>query len=172
MFNQAVVLLVSYFAAALHDLFRTAVAARLLLDDVDSPLMREELKLSFRKIRERGWDLRAIAADLLVEQKDLTFQDMKSTAEAFRVYVGIRIKRDEKVNNIIVAQASRHVIVHAGHQVTQRMLHQIRDCQPRKLKPSLELGTLVQFSPDEIDIVANSMKDYVGEVAASLRDRI
>jgi hypothetical protein len=171
-FNQAVVLLVSYFGSAIHELFRIGVSARLVLDDENSTLMKEELKLTFRSIRERGWMLNDIAADLLVDKKDLTFQDMRSISSAFNDYVGVNLTRDNTVNNIIVAQACRHVIVHAGHEVTAKLMHQIRDASPRKLKPDLTLGELVQFDPAEIDRVADSMKTYVAKVAAALRDRV
>ena len=171
-FNQAVVLLVSYFGSAIHDLFKTGVSARLLLDDDNSNLMREELKLSFRNIRERGWVLNDIAADLLVEKKDFTFQDMKSISEAFETYVGIRVARDKTVNNIIVAQACRHVIVHAGHEVTPKMIHQLRDAKPRDVKPNLQAGELVQFSPAEVELVGKAMQTYVSALADCVKGRL
>jgi hypothetical protein len=171
-FNQAVVLLVSYFGSALQEMFKIGVAARLRLDDDSSMLMKEELKLTFRKIRERGWMLNDIAADLLVDKKDLTFQDMKSVADAFNDYVGVRIPRDQNVNDIIVAQACRHVIVHAGHQVTPKMLHQLRDATPRALKPDLIVGEVVQFTPSEVELVSSSMKVYVNALVDNLSTRI
>jgi hypothetical protein len=171
-FNQGVVLLVSYFGSVVQDLFKIAVSARLLLDDDASTLMKEELKLSVRKIRERGWILNDIAADLLVDKKDLTFQDMKSIAEAFEDYVGIHIERDRAVNNIIVAQACRHVIVHAGHAVTSKMMHQLREANPRKLKPDIAIGEVVQFTPHEVEVVAASMRAYVGALAKAIEPRV
>jgi hypothetical protein len=171
-FNQGIVLLVSYFGSAVHDVFKIGVQARLLLDDSRSDLMEEELKLSFRDIRDRGWNLNDIAADLLVDKKDLTFQDMKSIALAFRQYVGVEVERDENTNNIIAAQACRHVIVHAGHQVTAKMLHQLREAKPRSLKLNLVVGELVQFSPDEVELVAASMRRYVSTVAERTKLRV
>jgi hypothetical protein len=171
-FNQAVVLLVSYFGSAVEELFKIGVSARLVLDDENSTLMKEELKLTFRSIRERGWMLNDIAADLLVDKKDLTFQDMKSIADAFRDYVGIEVTRNKIVNDIIVAQACRHVIVHAGHEVTSKMMRQIRGAIPRDLKPDLVVGEMVQFTPSEVELVAESMKAYVTQVAEALRGRV
>jgi hypothetical protein len=167
-FNQAVVLLVSYFGTALEELFKMGVKARLDRDDDKTALMREELRLSFREIRDRGWQLKEIAADLLVDKKDLSFQDMKTTGQALRDYCGINMERDRTANNIIVAQACRHVIVHAGNEVTPKMLHQLRDAVPRDLKPNLVAGSLVQFAPEEVEIAASSMQNYVAAVAAQL----
>jgi hypothetical protein len=167
-FNQAVVLLVSYFGTTLEELFKMGVMARLDLDDDKTTLMREELKLSFREIRDRGWQLKEIAADLLVDKKDLSFQDMKTTGEAFRDYCGVNLERDRTTNNIIVAQACRHVIVHAGNEVTPKMLHQLREAMPRDLKPQLVAGSLVQFTPVEVEIATSSMQNYVAAVAAQL----
>lgn len=171
-FNQAVVLLVSYFGSAVQDLFKIGVSARLILDDDNSTLMKEELKLTFRSIRERGWVLNDIAADLLVDKRDLSFQDMKSIGEAFREYVGVEIPRDKTVNNIIVAQGCRHVIVHAGHEVTPRLVHQIRGATPRDLKLDITSGEVVQFVPKEIEVVATSMKTYIAQLVTALRDRV
>lgn len=171
-FNQAIVLLVSYFGSAVEELFKIGVASRLELDDDQSNLMAEDLKLTFKQIRDRGWNLREIAADLLVEKKDLTFQDMKSIAGAFREYIGITIDRDQKVNNIIAAQACRHVIVHAGHTVTPKMIYQLRDATPRKLKLELSTGEIVQFSPAEVELAATSMAEYIEGLAEKLRSRI
>jgi hypothetical protein len=171
-FNQGIVLLVSYFGAAVQEIFKIGVQARLQLDDGGSSLMGEELKLSFLDIRKRGWNLNDIAADLLVDKKDLTFQDMRSIAQAFRQYVGVDIERDETTNDIIAAQACRHVIVHAGHQVTSRMLNQLRDAKPRRLKSTLALGETVQFTPEEVELVATSMRTYVSMVAERTKARV
>jgi hypothetical protein len=166
-FNQAVVLLVSYFGSAVEDLFKLGVTKRLDRDE-DSNLLKEELRLTIREIRERGWNLRESAADLLVEKKDLSFQDMQAIRRAFHEYLGIEIERDKVVNNIILAQACRHVIVHSGGVVTSRLIRQIQGAVPRDLKLTLTEGEPVQFEPQEIEVVSGNMTMYVEGVARKL----
>ena len=122
--NQAVVLLVSHFSSAVGDIFRKAISDALDREGSEN-LLNEELKLTFREIKDRNWNPKSSAGDLLIAKKDLTFQDMQSTVRAFESYVGVQIDKDQCTNNIIFGQASRHVIVHASALVTERMLKQV-----------------------------------------------
>ena len=91
-FNQAVVLLVSYFGAAVHDVFRAGVSAA-LASDRDSPLLREQLKLSFAELREANFDLRKSAPDLLVNARDISFQDMTVLCERTKTTLALKSKK-------------------------------------------------------------------------------
>ncbi|MBN9204156.1 hypothetical protein [Methylibium petroleiphilum] len=165
--NQAVVLLVSHFASALGDMFRKAVSDSLDRDDSKS-LLDEELKLTFRDMKERSWNLKESAADLLIAKKDLTFQDMQSTVRAFDTYVNIQIEKDQRTNNIILGQAARHVIVHSSGRVTGRMIKQVSRADPRTLKPSLTLDELLIFAKEEVLELKSEMVDYVEALASKL----
>ena len=102
-YGQAVVLLVSHFASALGDIFRAAVTAS--LDGAKSEaLLEEEVKLTFQQMKEQEWNLRAVAADLLIAKKDYTFQDMQSVSRAFRSYLDVDLKQDAVTNDIILGQ--------------------------------------------------------------------
>jgi hypothetical protein len=81
--NQALVLLVSYFASAVADLFRQGVAAELERGN-ESPLLKEEIHISFRELVEADYDVEDIAPNLLIQTKDISFQDMKSISRAFQ----------------------------------------------------------------------------------------
>src|SRR5689334_18975494 len=54
--NQAVVLLVSHFGSALGDLFRKAVYEALDRGE-NKTLLDEEVKLTFREIKEKNWNI-------------------------------------------------------------------------------------------------------------------
>jgi len=138
-YNQAIVLLVSHFASALGDLFREAVSARLIGSNLGK-LGEEDFKLSLSEMKERDWNLQSAIPDLLIAKYDLTFQDMKTTVKAFTDYTHMTAVRDENMNNIITAQACRHVIVHAGGRITEKMIKQVSGAYPRSLKTKLELG--------------------------------
>jgi hypothetical protein len=170
-FNQAVVLLVSYFSSAVEDIFKAGIDV-LLGQDVDNDLSREDIKLTFRQLRDANWHLREIAADLLVEKKDLSFQDMQAIGRAFKTYLGVTIDKDNCVNNIILAQACRHVIVHTGGLVTDRLIHQVANASPRELKAKMTKGEHVQFSPDEVEIVSKSMVAYVQSLTYKVHEAL
>lgn len=167
-FNQAVVLLVSYFASALADLFRAGVSARISADE-HGPLLDEEVRLTFKDIRDRDWNLKDAIPDLLIAKRDLTFQDMGSTHRAFSTYLDIEMEKDEVVNNIILAQGCRHVIVHAGGIVSERLIRQVSSAVPRHLKPDLKPGQNVQFSSEEVTQVTDNMRRYIDHLANRLR---
>jgi hypothetical protein len=166
-FNQAVVLLVSHFASALGDLFRDAVSARLDLLD-DGTLLSEEVKLTFSDIKDQDWNLRATAPDLLIAKYDFTFQDMQSTVRAFEKFAGITLQRDSIMNNIITAQACRHVIAHAGGKISERTIKQVLKAKPRTLKVELTIGESVQFEPKEIVLIMKDMTAFVENVSSKI----
>lgn len=96
-FNQALVLLVSYFASSVHDLFSKALAI-VISDGRDLPVLGEEFKVSVRDLKEVQRDFNVVAPQLLINAKDISFQDMQSIARAFKAYLGIQIDRDAYVN--------------------------------------------------------------------------
>lgn len=169
-FNQAVVLLVSHFASTLGEVFRTAVMESLDQGN-NEDLLDEEIKLTFRDMKERSWNLKTAAADLLIAKKDFTFQDMQSTVRAFETYVGITLKKDQITNNIILGQAARHVIVHAGGIASERMVRQISKATPRTLKSEIVIGQPIQFSADEVIELKNEMLTYVLRVIHAVESR-
>ena len=164
--NQAVVLLVSHFSSAVGDIFRKAISDALDREGSEN-LLNEELKLTFREIKDRNWNLKSSAGDLLIAKKDLTFQDMQSTVRAFESYVGVQIDKDQCTNN----QASRHVIVHASALVTERMLKQVSKASPRTLKQDLVPDKQLVFSKEEVLELKSEMLTFVGKMVADLESR-
>lgn len=158
--NQAIVLLVSYFGSAVEDIFCFAVVAS-LRGNSSSRLRKEELKLTVAELLDAMANSDEALAMLLVEKKDLSFQDMQAIQRAFRDYVGVEIGKDSTVNNIILAQACRHVIVHAGGDVTPKLLRQVSGAFPRDIKSDMPEKTTIQFSLQEVQTVAESMKNYL-----------
>lgn len=167
-FNQALVLLVSYFGASVHDLFRSSVSDA-LARDADSPLLREQVKISFAEMKEANFELRSKAPDLLVNAKDISFQDMKSIARAFKENLDIDIEKTQVVNEIIAAQACRHVIVHAGAVVNEALVRQLSGSHPRTLKPKVSVGEVIRFSPEEVTLSAKSMVTYLRDLETKIR---
>jgi hypothetical protein len=120
-FNQAVVLLVSYFGSAVGDVFRLAIAEE-LAKKTNTRLLKEELRVTLLEALDAAEDFTDAIPDLFVLKKDISFQDMQSIHRAFEDYVRIQMERNEGVNNIIVGQACRHVIVHKASVVDDRLV--------------------------------------------------
>jgi hypothetical protein len=168
--NQAVVLLVSHFSSAVGDLFRKSVTATLDREGNET-LLNEELKLTFKEMQDRNWDLKNSAGDLLIAKKDLTFQDMQSTVRAFDSYVGVEIIRDQCTNNIILGQAARHVIVHTSARATDRMLKQLSKADPRSLKQRIEPDEALVFFKEEVLELKSEMIKFIQRLVTDLESR-
>jgi len=169
-FGQGVVLLVSYFASVTQDLFKSA-ASHAFTSGSDAPVTSQEVKLTWRDLSAEIENPAHAFAELLVTQKDISFQDMQSIARAFSNYFGIEIQRESHVNDIIVAQAARHSIVHNGGIVDKRMINQLNSAKPRTIKRVVTMGEEVKFVPDEVRAVAAAMKEYVENLIRALEGR-
>ena len=168
-FNQALVLLVSYFASAVHDVFRRAIAVA-VEQEGKSPLLREELKLTIADLKEVRRDFTSVVPELLIQSKDVSFQDMQSISRSFKSYLGIHIDRDSDVNDIILGQGCRHVIVHTGGIVDDKLIRQLRDANPRSVQKDLKVGSMIQFQPAEVSAISKSMARYVDLLHQKVKD--
>jgi hypothetical protein len=163
-FNQALVLLVSYFASAVHTLFREAIRERVAGNGRDTTLAKERLSFTVAELCEPGFELPYAIPNALIQANDISWQDMQSIHRAFRKYFEIDMLRDGRVNDIVAAQACRHAIVHAAGIVNERTIKQLANANPRTLKQHLKLGEQVQFSTDEIERAAAVMEEYLTEL--------
>lgn len=165
-YNQAAVLLVSHFASALGDLFRSAVTTRMTSSD-PGKLLDEEFKLTVADLKDRDWNLSGAVPDLLIAKHDYTFQDMGATVRAFSTYTDLRPERDEVMNNIITAQACRHAIAHAGGRVSDKAARQVSKAFPRTFRPSLVSGEQIALSLVEVESIKSDMLIFIERLASS-----
>jgi len=165
MYNQCLVLLVSYFASATRSLFIDAVVASIDSGASDD-LLDAEVRLTPRDVREGSGTTSQILAEAIADAKEMSFQDMQSVDRAFRRYFGVTLEKGQMINDIIVGQACRHAIVHAGAEVNRRLLAQIRAATPRTVKPSLEEGAAIEFSRSEVRAVMKEMLKYLRDMAS------
>ena len=168
-YNQAVVLLVSYFSSALADIFRYAAKVA-ILNRKEESILTEKIILKVEDLLGLGQSIEDEVGDLLITKtkKDISFQDMNSVRRSFDDYFGIKIEKDERVNNIILGQACRNSIVHEGGVVNSRVVNQVRGAQPRKLKISIIQGDDISFSVDEISLLSESMLEYAQDLMDSV----
>lgn len=169
MYNQCLVLLVSYFASATRDLFVDAVVSA-IDSGARNELLDTEVRLTPRDVREGVGSTSEILAEAIADGKEMSFQDMQSVDRAFRRCFGIAPDRGQMVNDIIVGQACRHAIVHTGAQVNRRLLSQIQTAVPRTVGLTLQERTAIEFSRAEIRAVMKEMLKYLRDMAALIEN--
>jgi len=167
MYNQCVVLLVSYFDATMGDLFRAATA-KALRTDQDVPARDRSVELSWRNLTRPNAPVETLIAEQIVAQDDISFQDMQSTRRAFSKHLGVDLGRDENANDVILGQASRHVMAHAGGRIDERFLKQVAGAKPRRLKRDLPSTGIIQSQPEEVRQLASSMIAFVDQAIVRL----
>jgi len=169
MFNQCVVLLVSYFASAVEDIFQNSLTHKIRYGQL-SKLGKEEIKISLSELKQIDFNVLGNIGQIIATFKDLSFQDMRSIARAFNNYLDYEPTKDKDVNNIILSQACRHSIVHSGGVINDKIAKQISNAKPRDLKKELKASEQVQFHPGEIKIISKSMICYIEKLVSALHE--
>ncbi|TVL96433.1 MAG: hypothetical protein CV087_23765 [Candidatus Brocadia sp. WS118] len=101
-YNQCLVLLVSYFASAVNSILNEGLNHYLNNNDtLPDNIANQEFKLSLRELQDLQFDLSEEIGSVIVRKSDISFQDMKSIKRAFEQFLGITIQKDENVDNII-----------------------------------------------------------------------
>jgi len=170
-FNQCVVLLVSYFSSAVSDIFETSLSVQ-LDHDPNKALLQEGLRLTVGELVDMDQGIKERLGELIIRKKDISFQDMQSIAKAFETYCNHSPKKDTDVNNIIAGQACRHVIVHTGAVASKRCVSQVSGATPRTLKQNLRKGEEVQFAIPELRILSESMIAYIEKLVSNDSGRV
>lgn len=171
-FNQAVVLLVSHFGSTIHTLFTNTIREVLERGGQDSQIAKEELSFSVSELCDPSFEVRDAIPEALALASDVSWQDMQSIHRTFKKYFRVEMQRDELVNDIIAAQAARHCIVHSGAVVDERMLKQLANAKPRKIKVELRARQALQFSPEEIELVSTQMATYLKRLEEATRSAL
>lgn len=167
--GQCVVLLVSFFASALKDLFVDNVADALTRVR-DTKGLDEELRVPLRALSDHRFHLRDQVGERLVQQKDYQFQDLQSVARAFRSFFGIEIDRDSTTDTIVVAHACRHAIVHNGAVANRRTVSQVRDVGVTDLAVEITDGKELVVAPSDVRTMAAAMRVYVDRLASQIEE--
>ena len=160
MLNQCVVLLSSYFASAVESLFTIAIPIKLDRGGTEK-LNDAELRLKIDDLQLLNFILLPAIGELIASQKDISFQDMQSIARAFTDYLEFDPKKTKHVNNIILALACRHALVHSGGVASTKTINQISKATPREIKNDLSPNQKILFTTDEIKIIGKSMTIYL-----------
>ena len=168
-YNECIVLLVSYFASALKDLFSACIEECIISGKSDR-LKNQEIKFRVNELQSPVFDLTAFTCDSI--SQSISFQDMQSIRRAFKEYFGCDMEKNNHMNNIILAQACRHSIVHSGAGIDRKLVAQVSNAKPRDLKLQLIEGEVLRFTPDEIQSVAENMTYYLNELQSKVVDTL
>ncbi len=164
-FNQFLVLLVSHFASTVRDLFESAIDEAAKVDKFEK-INRAKIEITLAELQKNAETISG--GEFLSIQKNISFQDMQSIGRAFQEYFDIAVLKDAHVNNIIIAQACRHAIVHSGARFDKKLQTQVSSAKPRTIKPLVELDSEILFSPEEVKQVGESMKIYLERLFSEL----
>jgi hypothetical protein len=164
MFNQCIVLLVSYFSSAIEDIFKESFKYKIKNVKLDG-LGKEEVKIT---IGQYVLGLGHIS-DLFVAKKDISFQDMQSILRSFEKYIGVSaIDKDNDVDNIVLGQACRNCIVHAGGVINPKTFGQIKTAEKRTIKTQIRLADNILFEEDEVNAVKDSMVAFINNIVVKV----
>jgi hypothetical protein len=169
--NQSAVLLASYFASGVSQLFRVAIAAS-LVQRPSKALEQHELKFTVKELKGMEGELIDAIPDLIAEGPGVSFQDTKSIQRVFYDYLDVDILRDEVTNDVSVALALRHVLVHNGGIVDRKCFRQTKESFPRRFRQEIKLGETINFKTEEIRAVGETMIEYVQRLAHECRSHI
>jgi hypothetical protein len=168
MYNQCVVLEVSYFASCVRSMFTDCLMFAITADGSQARLQKESIHISLGELSDLGFDLSEHVGELVASKSDISFQDMQSIARAFSTYFGVNLERDKDVSNIVFAQACRHNVVHAGAVADARLLRQVRAAKDRTVDIHLKEGEPFCFAPSSIQEIGRSMQAYIDRLAEHL----
>lgn len=148
MFNSCLVLQVSYFTSIIDDIFIHAI------DRLNSHNQRPDL----------DWKI-------LKQSNDVNFQNMNSILKTFKKYLEIDIARNSICNTIILAQCSRHAIVHSLGKADQKFINQINPAKPRDIKHIFSLDEKIQFTSSELQFVKFAMLEFVSSLCDNIKNK-
>jgi hypothetical protein len=89
---------------------------------------------------------------------------MQSICREFQSYFNIKIEKNELVDNIILAQAARHAIVHSLSIADEKFMNQISQSQARTLKKNISMNDELKFSPNEIEVIMSDMREFLKRI--------
>jgi hypothetical protein len=146
MFNSCLVLQVSYFTSIIDDIFKHTCYCLNFVQD------RQDLD-----------------AEVLKSKNDINFQNMLSTIKTYKKYLDIDIEKNTICNTIILAQSSRHAIVHSLGRADKKFIEQTINATPRDIKHTFTLDEKIQFSSRELEFVKLAMQVYISNLCEKIK---
>lgn len=160
MYNQGVVLLISYLTSSIKELFTRCLNYWASNNVTSFKDANTEFKITLEELRTSNFNLSSSIGDLIIKKKSISFQDMQSTLKEFEIYFGFKTERSEFVDNVILGQAARHAIVHSLSIADEKFINQIAECKLRTLKTNVSKNDDLKFTIEELDELAHNCKKF------------
>lgn len=167
-YNQCIVLLISYLTSSLLDLFRDTFKyfIKNYKDKISGT--STDFKISLEELSIVDFDLSNSIGELILKKRNISFQDMQSTLREFETYFNVQLDRTINIDNIIFAQASRHCIIHSLSIADEKFINQISSTKLRTLKTGIVIGQEIAFRTDEVEDVIENMKLFIRSLSEKL----
>ncbi|WP_341842213.1 CHC2 zinc finger domain-containing protein [Chitinophaga caseinilytica] len=169
--NQCLVLAVSYFTSSLKELFCQSLNICFLRE---KNLVKSDTELKFtleELINVKSGKSNSIG-ELIVKKKGISFQDMQSTLREFQNYFDVSCPPEKLVHDIILAQASRHAIVHSLSIADEKFISQVNFAKKRTLLKEIELNSELKFAEADIMSIEESMLGFIHHLIEDISGKI
>lgn len=170
--NQSLVLLISYFTSTLKEIFKSSLEYLALNKKDFFKSIDIDFKISMQELGEYDFNLANNIGELVIKKKDINFQDMQSTVREFKNYLNVEISKNELVDNIILAQASRHSIVHSLSIADEKFINQISKTVKRSLKTNIILNDEIVFTKKELDQVILNLREFIDNLIKEIGSKL
>lgn len=106
----------------------------------------------------------------IIEQRGISFQDLKSTKDFYSQYLSIELSVGaEHEERLILGAATRHIIVHNGSRVDRKFMRQIRDTSYRD---KFAEGQLIAIKLNELKLLTTTLDKFGAHVILKLNEKL
>lgn len=173
MYNQSLVLAVSYFVSGFEALFVQGVKQACCCCPDLLVATKEDLKFSISELRACDFQLGEHLGKMIVQKKDINFQNMQAGLKAYKDFLGVDSFSAGLVHDVILALAARHIIVHNLAVVDARFLALVNYAPKRNVHvDEFKEGERIGFTPAEVIHLQDSMSALLKEIAIAMDTRI
>lgn len=160
-YNQSVVLLVSYFESTLEDLFINILLIKISDGTLNYPA--NKIKLSLKELCELITNHENIPI-VWLSQNEINFQNINHVESTFKDYFDISSCEDKHIDNIKMGALCRHIIVHSGELISQSNVEAAEKIIHRDIMEKFIAGDKIIFEPEEIMKICESMETYINNI--------
>lgn len=170
LYDHAIVYSVSTLENFLSDIFQKCLTHYTTKNSKFAEILRKrnngkdkDFSISPDLLVEHQFDLHTAIGSIVMENdKGINFQDLKCILQTFQDYFSLDVREEIQPlkDKVILAHASRHIILHQARRVNSKFLHQIRNT---KYINKFEEHTTLSYDEDFVKELVNSLQQ-TGEI--------
>ncbi|MFA6176187.1 MAG: hypothetical protein WC765_06385 [Phycisphaerae bacterium] len=166
-YNQSVVLLVSYFESTLEDLFTNILFIKISDGTLNYPT-NKIIKLNLKQLCELITNHEKIP-EVWLSQNEINFQNINNVESTFKDYFGISSCEDKHIDNVKMGVICRHIIVHSGEIISPSNVESVGKTIHRDIMKNFTAGDKIRFEPEEITKICESMEIYINNIVKQIK---